>query len=119
MRIWPKNNSKFNCGVYDILTGKNSEDSTLVRIYYPTDCEPNKTVWKPDSYASSLGRYATDKLPRVFGFLSSLFLANISVPQYEAKNSSDVAISKTLKKKETVIFSHGIWGNRFMYSYQF
>ena len=76
-----------------------------MRIYYPTDCEPNKTLWKPDSYASSLGRYATDKLPRFFGFLSSFFLANISVPQYEAKTSSDVEISKTSKKKETVIFS--------------
>lgn len=105
--MWPRspNLHKFYAGAFDYLN-KNS----LIRFYYPIDdpssiqgSTPTKSKWHPIDY---LANYA----PKTTKFLHAKF-QNLKADSYENHQ-----ISEKQENYKLIIFSHGILGNRFIYS---
>ena len=114
---FPSTTGKYETGVYDFLSAPSPyTNSVLIRFYYPT-CLKNSKTSKPEGTQALwhenpdyIKTYApTPSLGKLFNY----YWKNVKINSFK---QSEILISDDIEKMDVVVFSHGLVGNRFVYS---
>lgn len=119
-------------GCYDYLSGTGKQNSVLFRLFYPTDLlhttNSNKyfTVWQPKKYRKSYNRVMTLAGTFMDNFYDGqklncqdqTFLTEMmsEIQTLEPDSGPETLHESSQQKIPIIFFSHGLCGNRFVYS---
>jgi len=111
VRQIPTPSGNYYVGFTDIIN-KYGKDRLLMRLYYPTEAKYNQDSliqWAED-YEYIKGLASFFGLPKL-SFIVNWFTSDLYLPA-----SRDVPLINTSQSLPVTLFSHGLGGNRFIYS---